>query len=260
MSSFVVNSENVSYDAAKITSSYAYQSSHVTSSTSPDGSTLYNVTPVTEKLIFQTDRVVPKVGLMLVGWGGNNGTTVTAGILANKLKLNWNTKEGLQTPNYFGSLTQASVASIGIDVQGAPVYVPMNQLLPMVHPNDLVLGGWDISSLNLGDALHRSKVLDYDLMRQLHPLMKDLKPLPSIYSENFIALNQKERANNVIESNEKQVQLDKIRSDIREFKAANGVDKVIVLWTATTERFADIVAGMNDTADNLLTSIKVSIP
>jgi len=29
-----------------------------------------------------------------------------------------------------------------------------------------------------------------------------------------------------------------------------------VLWTANTERFADIVAGVNDTADNLLQSIK----
>jgi len=31
---------------------------------------------------------------MLVGWGGNNGTTITAGILANKQKLSWNTKKG----------------------------------------------------------------------------------------------------------------------------------------------------------------------
>lgn len=34
------------------------------------------------------------------------------------------------------------------------------------------------------------------------------------------------------------------------------MDTVIVLWTANTERFADIVAGMNDTAENLLNSIK----
>jgi len=30
----------------------------------------------------------------------------------------------------------------------------------------------------------------------------------------------------------------------------------VILWTANTERFSDIVAGMNDTAANLLTSIK----
>jgi len=33
---------------------------------------------------------------MLIGWGGNNGSTVTATVLANKLKLKWETKEGVK--------------------------------------------------------------------------------------------------------------------------------------------------------------------
>jgi myo-inositol-1-phosphate synthase len=43
------------------------------------------------------------------------------------------------------------------------------------------------------------------------------------------------------------------RSD---FKAANNLDKVIVQWTANTERFAEIIEGVNDTADNLLKAIE----
>jgi len=31
----------------------------------------------------ETETKIPKLGLMLVGWGGNNGSTLTAGILAN---------------------------------------------------------------------------------------------------------------------------------------------------------------------------------
>jgi myo-inositol-1-phosphate synthase len=42
----------------------------------------------------------------------------------------------------------------------------------------------------------------------------------------------------------------------REFKANNGVDKVIVMWTANTERYADVLVGINDTADNLIKAIK----
>lgn len=42
---------------------------------------------------------------MLVGLGGNNGTTVTGGILANKHKLTWYAKRGEQTANYYGSIT-----------------------------------------------------------------------------------------------------------------------------------------------------------
>ena len=41
-----------------------------------------------------------------------------------------------------------------------------------------------------------------------------------------------------------------------DFKAQNGLDKVIVLWTANTERYADIIPGINDTAGNLLQAIK----
>ena len=41
-------------------------------------------------------RQVPKLGVMLVGWGGNNGSTVTAAQIANKLNLSWNTKEGVK--------------------------------------------------------------------------------------------------------------------------------------------------------------------
>ena len=41
----------------------------------------------------------------------------------------------------------------------------------------------------------------------------------------------------------------------RDFKATNNLDKVIVQWTANTERYADILEGVNDTADNLLKAI-----
>ena len=39
---------------------------------------------------------VPKLGVMLVGWGGNNGSTVTAAQIANKLNMSWHTKEGVK--------------------------------------------------------------------------------------------------------------------------------------------------------------------
>lgn len=41
-----------------------------------------------------------------------------------------------------------------------------------------------------------------------------------------------------------------------DFKANNGLDKVVVMWTANTERYADLVPGVNDTADNLVNAIK----
>ncbi|KAJ8928054.1 hypothetical protein NQ314_019424 [Rhamnusium bicolor] len=62
----------------------------------------FYVTPKTEKLIIKTSRKVPKLGVLLVGWGGNNGSTFTAGIIANRLGLSWSTKKGEQKANWYG--------------------------------------------------------------------------------------------------------------------------------------------------------------
>jgi myo-inositol-1-phosphate synthase len=43
------------------------------------------------------------------------------------------------------------------------VFLPLNGIVPMVNPKDMVLGGWDISSMNLSDAMGRAQVVDIDL-------------------------------------------------------------------------------------------------
>lgn len=214
--SFTVISPNVSYTDSTITSKYTYQSAEVVGT---------NVRVINKDMVFKTDRKVGKVGLMLVGWGGNNGSTATAALLANKMGISWMTKEGKVNSNYFGSLTQASTVRLGHNSNGESVYIPFKNMLPMVDPNDLVIGGWDISSMNLADAMQRGKVLDYDLQRQMVPHLENLRPLPSIYHSDFIASNQFDRADNLIKGN-KAFQLETIRKDIRDFKLNNGLDKV----------------------------------
>ena len=196
---------------------------------------------------------------MMVGWGGNNGSTVTATILANKHNICWSSKRGAHSPNYIGSLVRAGVMRLGTDpTTGKDVNLPISDVLPTVHPNDLVLGGWDISGMPLDKAMHRAEVLDWDLQRQVAPLMHKMKPLPSIYYPDFIAANQEDRADNLIPGANKQVHLDAIRADIRSFKKQHGLDSVVVFWTANTERYAEIIPGVNDTAASLLASIASS--
>lgn len=86
--------------------------------------------------------------------------------------------------------------------------------------------------------------------------MEKMVPLPSIYYPDFIAQNQSERADNVIVSSGKKEDLEIIRKNIREFKEKNGVDKVIVLWTANTERFCVVIPGVHDTLPNLMKAIE----
>ena len=83
-----------------------------------------------------------------------------------------------------------------------------------MHPDDIVFGGWDISDMNLADAMARAKVLDIDLQKQLRPYMESMVPLPGIYDPDFIAANQGARANNVIKGTKKE-QVQQIIKDIR---------------------------------------------
>ncbi|KAG8896015.1 Myo-inositol-1-phosphate synthase [Tulasnella sp. 403] len=253
----VVHSPNTTYTEDHITAKFENRGADCVK----DENGVVHVTPSVTSYEIQTARKVAKTGLMMVGWGGNNGTTVTATILANRHQIHWNTKRGPQTPNYIGSLVRASTMRLGTDpATGKDFSLPLSDVLPMVHPNELVLGGWDISSLPLDAAMRRAEVLDYDLQRQVAPLMAGMKPLPSIYYPDFIAANQEERADNLIPGEDKQAHLDRIRNDIREFKKQNAIDTVVVFWTANTERYAEIIPGVNDTSANLLRAIASSHP
>lgn len=246
----LVNNPNVAYTPDYIVSKYLYEKNHV----ELDGQKVM-ITPQKHEYTFRTKRKVPKTGVLLVGWGGNNGSTVTAAIIANKNNISWMRKEGRQTPNYFGSLTQATTIRVGSSAKGSEVHIPFKNILPMVHPNDLVVGGWDINNADLATAMERAAVLDYDLQRQLVPHLKTLKPMPSIYYPDFIAANQEDRANNLIPRGTKKQDLERIRKDIRDFKKKNDLESVIVLWTANTERFTDVREGLNMTAEEVMKAI-----
>lgn len=207
----------------------------------------------------KTDRRLPKLGLMLVGWGGNNGSTLTAALIANKLGLSWQTRRGIQNANWYGSITQASTVKLGADQNGDEVYVPLKSLLPMVDPNDIVIDGWDISDVNLAESMERARVLEPLLQQQLKPHMMKMKPRSSVYDPDFIAANQSERANNIIMGNKRE-QVEKICRDIENFKMTSGVDEVVILWTANTERFSQVLEGINDTAQNLKAAINNNHP
>lgn len=254
----VVN-DKVTIDEETLVSQYTYKSQRV--SQSSDG--VYLVNQESTDYEFKVDLKTPKLGLLLVGLGGNNGTTLVASVLANKHDLSFENKNGTVRPNYFGSVTQSSTIKIGIDDNGKDVYMPFKDILPFVDPNDFVVSGWDINGLNLKTAMQRLKVLDVDLQRQLAPYMEKITPLPSIYYPDYIAANQNDRADNCINrdgddisTKDKWSHVEHIRNDIREFKQVNNLDSVVVLWTANTERYSDIIDGVNDTKENLLSSIK----
>ena len=210
---FRVKSPNVIYNDQEILTKYTY---HTTSLKQlADGN--YEATPKETIYSLKVQRTIPKIGLLLVGWGGNNGSTVTAGILANRYGLKWETREGVRSANYFGSVVMSSTTKLGIDATtGKEVNIPLHSMLPMAHPNDLVIGGWDINSMNLANAMDRAQVLEPTLKNLLKKEMALMKPMASIYYPDFIATNQEERADNLIPGSRAcMAHVDQIRRDIR---------------------------------------------
>lgn len=100
----------------------------------------------------------------------------------------------------------------------------LNAILPLhiswlahniiVHSYYIVVDGWDISKLSIGDAMVRAQVLEVGLQDQLYSKMSQFHPRPSIYDADFIAANQASRADNLMIGT-KHDQYEQIRMDIR---------------------------------------------
>eukprot|EP00485_Elphidium_margaritaceum_P011300 CAMPEP_0202710328 /NCGR_PEP_ID=MMETSP1385-20130828/22321_1 /ASSEMBLY_ACC=CAM_ASM_000861 /TAXON_ID=933848 /ORGANISM="Elphidium margaritaceum" /LENGTH=522 /DNA_ID=CAMNT_0049369845 /DNA_START=46 /DNA_END=1614 /DNA_ORIENTATION=+ len=250
--SFEVQGANVKIEDEFITSDYVYRSTKV----SENGRGGITVEPTETRYSFKTDRRVPKTGVLLVGIAGNNGTTVLGGILANKHGLAWNTKDGVQQPNYYGSLSQSTTTFLGCN-QNRQIFVPLKSVLPMVDPSDLVIDGWDINGATLDVAMQRACVFDYGLQQKLAPYLSQRQPMKSIYYPDFIASNQSERADHVYDGDRACAQhLAWLRRDICNFKAKHSLDQVIVVWTANTERYSEVIAGVHDTVEHFLQAIE----
>lgn len=103
----------------------------------------------------------------------------------------------------------------------------------------------------------RAEVLDVAIQDQVHKQLSLMKPRPSIYDPDFIAANQSARADNLIHGTKYEQYL-QVRKDIQDFKKTSGVETIVILWTANTERFAEIKEGLNTTADELEQSLKAN--
>jgi myo-inositol-1-phosphate synthase len=177
-----------------------------------------------------------KLGVMLVGLGGNNGTTFSIGLQAHQLQLEWENKRGTHKPVFFGSISQLGSVHIGYkdDKPHSKLFKDMGD---MANPEDIVLDGWDICSDDLYTTSKKNGIVDYDLREQLHTQLESIVPLPSVYYPDFIATNQKSRADNILKNKNKWEDVMCIINDIKTFKAKNKLNKVIIVWTASTERF-----------------------
>ncbi|KAF0990600.1 hypothetical protein HZS_1366, partial [Henneguya salminicola] len=249
---------NVEYLPDRIVSDYLYATTEIITEKSPDGSNKkYFIKPIYHRLQIETARDIPKLGVMLVGLGGNNGSSFAAVLMANKLNLSWKTKQGVKFSNYLGSIVKSSTVVLGVSTDGSKkerVCAPVQELLPFIDPNNIEIDGWDINKADLGECMSRAQVIDINLQELLYPAMKSIVPRPSVYDPDYISSSQMERGDNVIEGTLEQ-QLNRVREDIRDFKKKKNLDKVIVMWTASTEKNVDLNAYAHNDVEILFKAI-----
>jgi myo-inositol-1-phosphate synthase len=199
-------------------------------------------------------------GILVVGLGGANGTTMLAGILANRLNLQWFGPKGESlSPNYNGCITQLTTKG----VHGGVGYRNRSPALDkrLGDASMAAVGGWDIRSTPPGDALLEAQILDYDLVRQVRPEMNKIKIFRGLFDPRFIGTSQHETATYVLTEQDAQSDseaLKCLRADIRYFKWRNGVvGHTTVIWSASVEPNSDLVSKLK-TANDLMCSIDLS--
>jgi Myo-inositol-1-phosphate synthase len=91
--------------------------------------------PVLSKDSTYKPKTTGSFGLMIVGLGGANGTTMLAGILANRLNINWHGPRGEKlTPNYYGCITQLNTKGGGVGYK--------DRIKGLADASMAAVGGW----------------------------------------------------------------------------------------------------------------------
>jgi len=143
------------------------------------------------------------LGLLVVGLSGPLGTALVASLLANQSSRTWFGPVGQErSPNYEGCQTQMKGKSEAINLANA---------------NLAAIGGWDIRSIPLGDALLEAQILDYDLVRQIRDEMNAKKVFRGYSSEGGEYILDERDGSTIADV------LKCLRADIRYFKWRNGV-------------------------------------
>lgn len=165
-----------------------------------------------------------KLGVMVVGLGAVT-TTFMTGVLM--------TRKGLAKP--VGSMTQYDRIRVG---EGADKkYLKYNEIVPIADLNDIVFGAWDVYPANAYESAINAEVLKERDINPVKDELEAIKPMAAAFDHNYA---KRLDGDNIMHGKTRWEMVEQLRKDIRDFKAANGVDRVVVLWAASTEVYVPV--------------------
>jgi len=162
-----------------------------------------------------------KLGILTPGLGAV-ATTFMAGVE--------NIRRGTGRP--IGSLTQMATIRLGKRTENrAPL---IKDFVPLADLNDIVFGAWDPIPDNAYTAAKKAGVLEDKHLEPIADFLKAIKPMPAVFDNHYVT-----RLNgpNVKKGKTKRDLAEQLRQDMRDFKAKNNCDRLVIVWCASTEIF-----------------------
>jgi myo-inositol-1-phosphate synthase len=160
-----------------------------------------------------------RLGILTPGLGAV-ATTFIAGVES--------VRRGLSKP--VGSLTQMATIRLG---KRAENRVPLiREFVPLADLKDIVFGAWDPIPDDAYTAAKKAGVLEDRDLEPIADYLKAIKPMPAVFDNKYVT---RINGTNVKKGKNKRDLAEQLRQDIRDFKAKNKLDRIVIVWCASTE-------------------------
>ena len=165
-----------------------------------------------------------KLGVLTVGLGAVASTLIAGVELA---------KRGLGAP--IGSLTQMDTIRLGKRTDGRNPMI--KDFVPLARIEDIVWGSWDPFPDDAYVAAQRAGVLESGKhLEAISDALRDVRPMKAAFERNYV---KNIDADNTMGKISKREMLNGIRADINKFKDEKKVDRLVMIWCASTEIFIE---------------------
>lgn len=163
-----------------------------------------------------------KLGVLIPGLCGAISTTLIGGVEA--------VKAGTARP--VGSLTQMGRIRVGRRTEKKMPFI--KDFVPLAAVEDLVFGGWDIFNENLYQAALNAGVLETSQVNGVRKELSAIWPMKAVFSNRYV---KKLSGTNVKKGRNKYDLGLQLIEDMEAFKKANGLDRLVMIWCASTETY-----------------------
>ena len=181
-----------------------------------------------------------KLGVLVVGLGAVSTTFMTGVLMVRK---------NLAKP--VGSMTQYDKIRVG---QGADKkYLKYDEIVSMAKLDDIVFGSWDVYPENAYESAINAEVLKEKDINPVKDELVKIVPMKAAFDHNYA---KRLDGNNVKDCKDRWDMVEQLRADIRNFKAENNCERIVVLWAASTEIYVPVDMNVHGTLAALEAAMK----